>query len=114
MPREMPLKKISELRASKCTTTIRDHQGWCGTAGMEGTPRNGAQGGAGMPQGGQGDGEESSPGKHPESKGVSPGSKGAVTQQAGKRLPDSLPTNAEVIHVQTNNSSINNTAALTS
>lgn len=48
------------------------------------------------------------------SKRVSPGSKGAGMQQTGKLTSNPLPTNAEVIHVQTNNSSINNAAALTS
>lgn len=48
------------------------------------------------------------------SKRVSPGSKGAGMQQTGKLTSSSLPTNAEVIHVQTNNSSINNAAAPTS
>lgn len=87
MPREMPLKRISELRASKRTATIRDHQGWCGTAGMEGTPRDGAQGGAGMPQGGQGDGEESSPGKHPESKGGLPRQQRCSNSRQGSCSP---------------------------
>lgn len=53
----MLLKRISELRASKCTT-IRDHQGWCGTAGAEETPRDGAQEVTGVPWDGQGYGEE--------------------------------------------------------
>lgn len=45
---------------------------------------------------------------------VSRGRKGAVIQQTGKLFSNSLPTNAKVIHVQINNSSINNTATLTS
>ena len=54
---EVLLKRISELRANRCTI-IRDHQGWCGTASMEGTPWHGVQAGAGVPWDGQGYREE--------------------------------------------------------
>lgn len=46
-------------------------------------------------------------------RGSLPGCKGAGAQQVGKLISDSLPTKAEVISVQTNNS-INNVAVLTS
>lgn len=103
---EMLLKRISELCA------IRDHQGWCGTTELRRDPQEGA----GVSQDGQRYWGARDPSQENTlgSERVSPGSKGAGMQQAGKLTSSLLPRNAEVIHVQTNNSSINNAAAPTS
>lgn len=79
---------------------------------MEDTPPGGCRGAPGWAElwGARDPAQENTLG----SRRVSPGSRGAGMQQAGKLTSSSLPTSAEVIHVQTNNSAINNTAAPTS